>query len=187
MTHLMLDLETLGTSSKAPVIQVGLVAFNNSYEILDKLNVRVRPLSLEHADIDTICWWFDQSKEVISNAKKSLIAGVKPLIACQKIIDFVSIYLDEDSLCWAHGVSFDFPITNNMLADNNFETPFPFWSIRDTRTVFDLMNYNYKVERDKIIEDMSLTAHDAVDDCIIQIKMLENSLVDSLSYENTNT
>lgn len=65
--HVVLDLETLGTSPGAPIVQIGAVAFNvgtPDYEWgmfeakIDLTSLRFK----ENIDFSTLAWWFQQDE-----------------------------------------------------------------------------------------------------------------------------
>lgn len=139
MRGIMIDLETLGTSSMAPVVQIGIVTFDYptllSQEFLCKRycwNVIPWPCQMKHADWDTIRWWLEQSDE----ARKSITTGYDPQSLAKVLEEVCKLFASYDFAdVWAHGTTFDIPIFSNLFKLVGYKLPFNYRNVRDTRTM----------------------------------------------------
>ena len=165
MNDIMLDLETLGVDSNAPIIQIGLVEFDRetgelgeekelTIDIDDCLIGNFKPTG------STIRWWCNIPKEII-DAVLNVENKYKLLHALFEISPLLNGHI-----LWCHA-SFDAPILVNAFNNFNLEFPIPFYKIRDLRTIVDITMINcnnYKLDEDK--------AHTALSDCKYQIRYL---------------
>lgn len=143
-THLMVDLESMGTNPDAPILSVGAVFFDPNTGATGAEFYKV--ISLESAmafggkpDAGIILWWMKQSSEARSAL---LVADTIPLDdALLQFNDFIS----ENSAngpasvqLWGNGATFD-----NVLLRQSYErTGIPcllkFWNDRDVRTIVEM-------------------------------------------------
>lgn len=69
--HITFDLETLGNSTTAPIIQIGAVKFDEEGNIHDEFLRSISFNSLQkagfHMDFETVKWWFEQDKAAIDS------------------------------------------------------------------------------------------------------------------------
>ncbi len=172
-TDIMLDLETLGHTSKSLIVSIGAIAFdinsgenykNIFYEKIDPQTCLDVGLKMS---VHTVFWWLDQSKE----AQKELISGEKkPLYGVllnfynwfqlyKKNTEFNNIYI------WGNGAGFDI----NLLIDayEAVKLPIP-WSFRNERDVRTLADLKPEI-KNKIISETTILAHHPIEDCKLQI------------------
>lgn len=164
MNDVMIDLETLGNTPDAAVVQFGACFFNrytgdigNRYECRISLNSEIKAGFKTTAS--TILWWLDQSKESREAVFKNLeMLSVKSENAWQTIRRF----LDTADYIWSHA-TFDFVITQNHF---NFYgiLYLPFRAARDIRTIYELAEY--KPNFDNFVGEK----HTAMADAIFQAK-----------------
>ena len=170
MRHLMLDLETLGTTPGCVVLSIGAVEFD-----LDGIKSEFHA----HIDVDsstalglkvdarTVMWWLDQSKE----AQNALLqADTFPI---HDVLDAFSDTFDwKDLKVWANGASFDFPILEAVYKAAHRNVPWKHYNQMDFRTMKNLVpSRSYELLR--VRPD---TAHDALDDARAQALTLVNIL-----------
>lgn len=168
MRHLMLDLETLGTTPGCVVLSIGAVEFD-----LDGIKSEFHA----HIDVDsstalglkvdarTVMWWLDQSKE----AQNALLqADPFPI---HDVLDALSDTFDwKDLKVWANGASFDFPILEAVYKAAHRTVPWKYYNQMDFRTMKNLVpNGSYELLRVR-----PGTAHDALDDARSQALTLVN-------------
>ena len=168
MRHLMLDLETLGTTPGCVVLSIGAVEFD-----LDGIKSAFHA----HIDVDsstalglkvdarTVMWWLDQSKE----AQNALLqADPFPI---HDVLDALSDTFDwKDLKVWANGASFDFPILEAVYKAAHRTVPWKYYNQMDFRTMKNLVpNGSYELLRVR-----PGTAHDALDDARSQASTLIN-------------
>jgi hypothetical protein len=135
---LMVDLETMAVSPNAVVLTLGAVKFNpygNGYE--DKLYLR---LNLDDQDkmgreIDpnTLDWWSKQDPVVMEEA----FSEGNRVSVVDAMDQFHKFAWGCDAF-WSHGATFDLIILQDIYRALNKPLPWNFWSLRDTRTLFDL-------------------------------------------------
>lgn len=164
MNHVMLDLETWGTTPGCAVRSIGAVEFSPSsgvtgqtfYCNVDKQSCLDAGLVI---DPHTEEWWSQQSVEaqaVLETDAFSVAAATAKFWAW-----FTEGGWDH---IWAHGASFDPPILQGAMEAVGVNPPWKFWNLRDTRTLYDLAGVNLKeMHREG-------THHNALDDCLHQIK-----------------
>lgn len=143
-THLMVDLETMGSSPDAPIVSIGAVFFAPStgttgaefYQVVSldsSMSFGMKP------DASTIQWWLKQSSEARSAI---LVDGAMGL---REVLELLADFIVENAAngshtvqLWGNGCSFDNVILRRAYALT--ETPFavPFWNDRDVRTMVEL-------------------------------------------------
>lgn len=163
MKHIMLDLETLGTSNNAVILQIGACFFDKvTAEIGDTFSINI---SLEdslskgfNVDASTIYWWMQQSEE----ARKSVTNP--PLATVHYALNSFNVFIKGgNNRIWSHS-NFDFVILMNYFIKTGIKPRFHYRQSRDLRTLVDLAKVKYKkADRDGI-------HHNALDDCKFQVR-----------------
>ncbi|HCL9682370.1 TPA: 3'-5' exoribonuclease, partial [Escherichia coli] len=108
--HLMIDLETMGTNTNAPIVVIGAVFFDPQtgeigpvfyivISLTDAMNTGAVP------DGGTIKWWLKQSSE----ARAAILTGqVKLKDSLSRFREFINEYSDEKFVqVWGNGATFD--------------------------------------------------------------------------------
>lgn len=164
--HLMIDLETLGTSSQPPLLQISAATFDPMGEgWFAEFNIHVDVQSCldlgTRIEWGTIEWWLKQSDEARRNV---LNANRQPIRDC-----VVSLFLFAKAhrvkYVWSHGLSFDIPIISAYARRLDIREPWSYKDVRDTRTLFDLVNINVW----EAANSVSGPTHDAVVDVRKQV------------------
>lgn len=143
-THLMVDLETMGSGPDAPIVSIGAVYFDPStgntgaefYQVVSlesSMSFGMKP------DASTIQWWLKQSSEARSAILVDEAQGLRETL--ELLADFIAENAANGShtvQLWGNGCSFDNVILRRAYALT--ETPFsvPFWNDRDVRTMVEL-------------------------------------------------
>lgn len=166
--HLMVDLETMGNKSNAPIVSIGAVFFNpntgnTGAEYYTAVSLESSMLLGGVPDAGTIIWWLKQSPEARSAIA---MADTMPLIdALELFSDFISENSDAgpDVQVWGNGASFDNVILRSSYDRANIECPWKFRNDRDVRTMTELgkaigINPRYDIPFDG---DMHNTLSDA--------------------------
>lgn len=141
--HLMVDLETMGNKSNAPIVSIGAVFFNpntgnTGAEFYTAVSLESSMLLGGVPDAGTIIWWLKQSPEARSAIA---IADTITLIdALELFSDFISENSDagSDVQVWGNGASFDNVILRSSYDRANIECPWKFRNDRDVRTMTEL-------------------------------------------------
>lgn len=182
--HVMLDIETLGNTTTAPIVQIGVVCFQGgkTYQEVGSYSTNIyfkSALSYGDANGDTLEWWLKQSDEARLSITKD---SGKPITTLKKALEGLSETMDqwkngdEFSLeYWAHA-SFDFPIMNHACEKTWVSTPFYYRNCRDLRTIESM----YQVVTGKDFEwiDREGVYHNAEDDARHQAKNLHKMLLE---------
>lgn len=143
-THLMVDLETMGSGPDAPIVSIGAIYFDPStgntgaefYQVVSlesSMSFGMKP------DASTIQWWLKQSSEARSAILVDEAMGLRETL--ELLADFIAENAANGShtvQLWGNGCSFDNVILRRAYALT--QTPFavPFWNDRDVRTMVEL-------------------------------------------------
>ncbi|MDU4995172.1 MAG: 3'-5' exoribonuclease [Enterobacteriaceae bacterium] len=174
MTHVMVDLETMGNNPEAPIIAIGAVFFDPGTGKTGPEFYQI--VSLESAmefgakpDAAIIIWWMKQSAE----ARAAITGG--DAISLMDAIDNLDEFIHTNSAngikyvqLWGNGCSFDNVILRRAYEQVGAELSVPFWNDRDVRTIVELgrvvgINPRYQIPFDG---DM----HNALADARHQVK-----------------
>lgn len=128
--HIMIDLETMGTSPKAAIVSIGAVAFEKG-EIFARFyrNISLKScmdVGLE-VDADTIAWWMMQDDQ----ARFDFSSGhTAPL---SDVLNHLARWTDENSpveTVWGNGAAFDNVILRHAYQAVGLN---PFWTYKQDR------------------------------------------------------
>lgn len=162
--HVMLDTETMGTAPGSVILTIGAVLFDpNELNMVSDCLTAVDPAALPEADLfyrrlrvtpainriltvdaDTVKWWNEQPLKARHEAFESE-PRTKSAVALEEFFSwFIS---SRASYIWSHGASFDVVLVEEAVRrlwrrrkTTHPTTPWKFWNIRDTRTLFDVAN-----------------------------------------------
>lgn len=169
MTHIMLDIETFGTSTDSYIRSIGAISFNpstnnNRQEFHEFINTEQD----RKIDANTVMWWLGQSKE----AQDKLIK--------EKGYDLRTVLLHFSGFCktiesdpnklfiWGNGNMFDNTILRDAMGKLDIEYPCSFRNDFDLRT----LKHVYTSQGGKLPKFETGVAHDALDDCKYQIRVV---------------
>ncbi|EFD5012650.1 exonuclease [Escherichia coli] len=136
--HLMIDLETMGKKSNAPIVVIGAVFFDPQtgeigptfyivISLVDAMDTGAVP------DGSTIEWWLAQSSEARSAI---LVDQVKLVDALIQFREFINEYSDEKFVqVWGNGATFDNTILRTSYERLNIPCPWRYYNDRDVRTI----------------------------------------------------
>ena len=170
LKDIMVDIETLGTTPGCVTLSIGAVAFNpqgsemgeefyNNLDVEDSTNMGF------FTDPNTVAWWSKQSQE----AKDHLVPNQLSVVeALQNFVKYFKSVGGEK--IWCHGATFDAPILEHALKHVGIKVPWKYYNVRDTRTVFDLFQFDIRnVPRDG-------TYHNALADAKHQAICIQKAL-----------
>ncbi|EPA4282400.1 3'-5' exoribonuclease, partial [Escherichia coli] len=139
--HLMIDLETMGTNTNAPIVVIGAVFFDPQtgeigpvfyivVSLTDAMNTGAVP------DGGTIEWWLKQSSE----ARTAILTDqVKLRDALSRFREFINEYSDEKFVqVWGNGATFDNAILRTSYERLDIPCPWRYCNDRDVRTIVEL-------------------------------------------------
>lgn len=167
MNHIMVDLETLGTSPNSVILTIGAIRFNPIGEISDNLEDsdtfyrRVEIESFANLDLNhqiddaTVEWWSKQEASVQEEA----FAEADRFPIDEVLQDFHRWVRTPDAI-WGNGYGFDMTILQHFYRELKRGWGWNYWQERDSRTLFALCP---DYERPKI------SKHHALWDCWAQI------------------
>jgi len=168
MKNITFDLETLGNTSQAPIVQIGAVKFdeNGDWESQFIRNIKMESLDRYnfHVDYRTVKWWLSQDDAAI----KSVFCNEDEIDLRLALIEFHEWIGNPSKYAfWSHA-TFDPPILSNNIKQVGLEDFIPFRNHRDIRT---LVHFTGKidVQREGI-------HHNALDDCLFQAKYIAEGL-----------
>ena len=185
MTHLMIDIETLGRRPDAIITQIGAVFFSptgipGAYGETFNTNVDIERQKGRTVSLETLKFWLGQPNEASEHMRLEDQPSLE--LALREFRTFITVNTQEEDklFVWANGACFDFMILEHALEDCDIQVPWEYHQVNDLRT---LRNLGYpkrseEVYRTKVANGEGLTKHNAHDDCIQQIAMLQELLYD---------
>lgn len=164
--HFMIDLETGGTGPVSAIWSIGACGFDPmTGEIGEKFYRRVdmaSAMQFGRVDPETLRWWLRQADDArLEIAKKGeQLSDV--------LRDFSEFYNQgHDAKVWGNGSVFDITILESAYHRClGQKAPWPFWNVRDVRTVVQLAE---GLEKKPAAFTKNAVAHNALDDCIFQV------------------
>lgn len=133
---LMLDIETLGTRPKCVVLTIGVVKFDPR-QTGTKQTLYLKPNIDEQSNLgreiqeDTVAWWEQQADDV----KEEALSNDNRISVTETLKELNKFFVGVNNM-WAQGPAFDFVIMEDLYRDFKMPTPWNFWQIRDSRTLF---------------------------------------------------
>lgn len=170
MTQAMVDTETLGKKPGCAILSLGAAIFDprdSGYGMTFHRTICLTSSVLAgfYIDAETVQWWQDKSEA----AKLGLSFNTSPI---QDVLSDFRIWCELHGVeqVWCQGATFDAPILGEAYDKVGQVIPWKFFNVRDTRTVYDLCEFDqYSLPREG-------TFHNALDDAIHQIKCVQAAL-----------
>lgn len=161
MRHIMLDLETMGTSPGCAVVQIGAVEFS-IYKVGDPVLITISLESCVAAgmriDPTTVMWWMKQS-----NAARDSLS--ENCVSIRDGLQTFSNWIGKEKVCvWGDGAAFD-----NVLLASAYRAcrmPLP-WHYSGDRC-FRTMKKVFSVER--VVSEVE---HNAAADAVAQARQMQ--------------
>jgi hypothetical protein len=157
----MLDLETLGTRPGCVILTLGAVKFD-PYTLNDpgpgiyfRVDVDEQTALGREVQEDTLQWWLDQVEDVREEA-----LGKQDRVSLDTMYRDLNRFLVGVNNIWAQGPLFDFAILEHLYRQMGWPTPWHYWQIRDSRTLFG-------VHGDPRVKGKA-GLHNALEDCVSQ-------------------
>ena len=104
---------------------------------------------------DTLNWWLNQSEDIREEA-----LGEQDRVSLTTLYRDLNKFLVGVDNIWAQGPLFDFAILENLYRQCGWPTPWQYWQIRDSRTLFG-------VHGDPRVKGKA-GLHNALEDCVSQ-------------------
>ena len=168
--HAMIDLETLGTSPDCAVLTIGGVKFNPNalsepyqpfyyrFDVDDQLEKGRTVLD------STLEWWGQQEESVREEA-----LGDENRTPVLEVLQALNKWCVGVDTIWCQGPAFDIVILEHMFRQYDHHIPWPFWKIRDSRTLFGIMPKDPR-------KAINFAAHNALEDCKVQALCVQQTL-----------
>ena len=163
----MLDIETLSTRPESVVLTLGAVKFDPWADEVDTesgLYLRIdvdEQLALDrHVQQETVDWWGTQPEDVREEA-----LGEHERTGLSNTVDQLNRFLVGSNSIWCQGPAFDIVILENLYRQLGRPTPWQFWQIRDSRTLFGVHGDPREKGR--------TGAHNALIDCYYQARAVQ--------------
>ena len=157
----MLDLETLGTRPGCVILTLGAVKFD-PYSLREpgpgiyfRIDVDEQTALGREVQEDTLAWWISQADDIREEA-----LGETDRVSLDTLYRDLNRFLVGVDNIWAQGPVFDIAILENLYRQCGWPTPWQFWQISDSRTLF-------KVHGDPRIKGKA-GLHNALEDCVSQ-------------------
>jgi len=159
---IMIDMETLDTSPYCVILTIGCVRFDPyGSGVVERLELR--PTIEEQTEKynrvindDTIRWWSEQSTEAQEKAM-----GDRDRISFVDCLEQLYKFGWNRRAVWSNGAAFDVVVAETafrqVFTDRPNPIPWPFYTVRDTRTLYELAGVKLK-------DGGHVTSHRAVDD-----------------------
>ena len=170
--HVMVDIETLGTSDNALVWSIGAVKFDpfaRNHRVLDKFYQVIDPattIPYSKTDISTIMWWMGSNR---TQARNQLMASLT--VDVYSALEGLSNWFGDVPLpVWGNGATFDLVILKNLYKAVNYPLP---WTYKEERCVRTLKNLMAKPPYVSVG-----TAHNALDDAVAQAFTVQSIVAD---------
>jgi hypothetical protein len=179
MRHIMLDLETMGTSPSAVIASIGAVSFSPFPKESDSLSLfykittdwDVQISKGRTIDAGAVKFWLQEDpiaiKELLIPEDGKL--AVKTLSA---LIDFADFVGERKDVCiWGNGADFDNIILGSMYECFGLTRPWSYSRNRCFRTLKNMLP--------KVTVSRTGTHHNALDDAIYQAQYMQQALLSS--------
>ena len=161
----MLDLETLGTRPGCVILTLGAVKFD-PYSLREpdsgiyfRVDVDEQTALGREVQEDTLNWWLNQSEDIREEA-----LGEQDRVSLTTLYRDLNKFLVGVDNIWAQGPLFDFAILENLYRQCGWPTPWQFWQIRDSRTLFGV--HGDPREKGELL-------HNALADCVSQAEAVQ--------------
>jgi hypothetical protein len=171
MQHVMLDLETLGTSTVAAPISIGAVIFDpfKQGHVGGEFELFIDPADAQRVGMrvewDTVKWWMDGRQDV---PRALLLKNMRDALDLPTVLGLFRDFLGtERTIMWGNGAGFDNVILGNAYRAIGEEQPWKFYDDRCFRTI---KNLAPDIEK----PNLGLVAHSALNDAKVQARHLQN-------------
>ena len=161
-THATIDIETLGTSPDTVVLTIGGIKFDPMEDdglhsqFYYRLDADEQIEMGRTVDEKTLEWWEKQPEEIRKEALETT-----GRVSTEQSLKALNKWLVGVDKIWCHGPVFDIGILQNLYKQIGLHHNWPFYIIRDSRTLFSLMDKDPRKEID-------FAAHNALADAIVQ-------------------
>jgi len=170
--QVMIDIETMGKNTSAPIISIAAVIFSiidgklligSSFH--EYVSLKSSMMCGGIPDAETILWWMRQSDEARSQFERE-----KGILLPEALIKLAA-FIQPDDCVWGNGPTFDLSILKTAYERNYLPVP---WNHQNERCLRTVVALNPSIKEN---HEFKGTKHNALDDCINQIEYLFQTLV----------
>ena len=170
--NLMIDLETLALKPNAAILCIAAVKFSFTSDEYEPLQINISQKSCEEyglvKDPETVAWWVKDRPELLKTFFKNT-AHLKTALV--NLNDFIGPDAKKMNI-WANGTVFDIGMLEWDYHVTGVPCPWRYFNIMDARTIYRVSELDFK-SYPRVGE-----YHNAIDDCLTQIKALKECLCD---------
>lgn len=167
----MIDCETLSTDPYCVILTIGAVRFDpKGMGVVEKLELR--PTIEEQTEKfnriineDTLRWWSTQSPAAVDQAM-----GDRDRIPFKTAMERLYKFCWNRRAVWSNGASFDIVAMETAWRQLDMKIPWPFYTVRDTRTLYEIASVSLKDAKYK-----TKTTHCAVEDAEHQALVVQDA------------
>lgn len=154
----MLDLETLGTRPGSIILAAAFVRFEDEAHCTLNLE-RDSQVVLGgcFAEQSTVEWWQKQDPAAWQMATQNPVDTLAALGYFGQWLEWAAS--GRDLFIWCHGAGFDAPLLGELYRLFGLPTPWKWWNVRDTRTLYDLSGVDV---RDFAVPPPHVALNDAI-------------------------
>jgi exodeoxyribonuclease VIII len=164
----MIDLETMGTTSNAAISSIGACLFEPHTDwIGDYFHIHVSLKNCHHHGLrlepETVLWWLNQDAE----ARATVTSGQMDPAPLYTALDALAAFIPEDAEVWCKGPSFDFAILANAYDRCCLPRPWRYYRERCMRTVA-------AINKGAAYMPLNNAKHNALADAIHQARQVQH-------------
>lgn len=165
----MIDMETLDVTPFCVILTIGCVTFDPYGEgVIEKLELR--PTIEEQTERfsrtineGTLRWWSEQSSDAIEEAMSD-----RGRISFKECMEKLYKFCWNRNAVWSNGAAFDVVVAETAFTQLDMRIPWPFYTVRDTRTLYDIAKV-------KLSDGGKKTSHKAVEDATRQAELVQKA------------
>lgn len=144
-THIMCDIESLGTRPGMIVLSAAFVRFSDEAHMTFNLSVPEQEALGLDRDPGTMAWWIDQEAKQPGTWARATSNPLPLAVGLPYITQWLTWAAGgSDFELWCHGATFDAPLMGEVYRRAGIPCPWQFWQISCTRTLYKLACINPK-------------------------------------------
>lgn len=185
--NIMVDIETIGKVQDATIFQIAAASFDIvTGDIISTIDLKLDVRSVEdfQADGDTLLWWLNENKELLTRlmnegklTEPTFYREFSDWLTDQAL-DAVKDGQQPELAMWGNGISFDIVRLRNKYDKHNMPFIISFRNEMDVRTILELASDKTGIPKAQLklmATDDSETKHDALDDVRYQVRLVSQA------------
>lgn len=178
--NIMVDIETIGKVQDATIFQIAAAVFDiETGNVLDTIDLKLDVRSVEdfQADGDTLLWWLNENKELLTKLMNegNLLEPTFYRKFSEWLTDLTVAAGDEELAMWGNGISFDIVRLRNKYEKHDMPFLISYRNEFDVRTILNLASDKTGLSKDELkqmVTNEEETKHDALDDVRYQARLV---------------